>query len=87
MNFSCPACIAGVRGSIDPQNAAGLHTAVAGDALSSAVFAQLLLDMHRHIGVMLLDRMGAGETNCFTQHLEAATKVRTCAKQPRLHQH
>jgi hypothetical protein len=40
------------------------------------VFAQLLLDLHRQAGVMLLDRMGSAEVMRFSQHLEAAVQVR-----------
>lgn len=45
--------------------------------LSAGVFAQLLLDMHRHVGVVLLDRMGHGEACCLAQHLQVAAKVRS----------
>jgi hypothetical protein len=45
------------------------------DALGSGVFAQLLLDMHRQVGVMLLERMTSGVVNKLLQHLVKATKV------------
>lgn len=57
--------IEGVRAATDP----------GGDAVSAAVFAQLLLDMHRQVGVMLLDRMGSGEVHKLSKHLEAAAQV------------
>jgi UDP-glucose 4-epimerase len=46
-----------------------------GAGLTGSVFAQLLLDMHRHVGVMLVDRMSGGAVNVLTKHLEGATKV------------
>jgi hypothetical protein len=50
-------------------------SSVAEGGLSADMFAQLLLDMHRHVGVVLLDRMAHGQTRCLTQHLQAAAKV------------
>jgi hypothetical protein len=57
--------------------AGALHGAGPGayDALGSAVFAQLLLDMHRQVGVLLLERMSSGVVNRLQQHLVKATKV------------
>jgi hypothetical protein len=63
------------------------HTAIASNAISTAVgstetcsmnaaaFAQLLLDMHRQAGVMLLDRMGDSVVQHMAAHVEVAVQV------------
>lgn len=45
-------------------------------AVNAASFAQLLLDMHRYAGVMLLDKTAAAEVYKLTLHLEQAAQVR-----------
>lgn len=64
-----------------PRSVSGGVSAAAdpgGDAVSAAVFAQLLLDMHRQVGVLLLDRMGSGVVYKLSKHLEAAAQVGPC---------
>jgi hypothetical protein len=67
--------VAGSRFSIDLQGTAGPLLSGGGAGLGGSVFAQLLLDMHRHVGVMLVDRMSAGAVSALTKHLQAAIKV------------
>lgn len=45
-------------------------------SLNAAAFAQLLLDMHRQAGVMLLDRMGSNVVLQLAVHVEMAVQVR-----------
>lgn len=44
-------------------------------ALNAAAFSQLLLDMHRQAGIMLLDRMGPYLVNVLAQHVMTALQV------------
>jgi hypothetical protein len=47
-------------------------------SMNAAAFAQLLLDMHRQAGVMLLDRMGEGVVQHMAAHVELAVQVGVC---------
>jgi hypothetical protein len=44
-------------------------------SMNAAAFAQLLLDMHRQAGVMLLDRMGDSVVQHMAAHVEVAVQV------------
>lgn len=44
-------------------------------SLNAAAFAQLLLDMHRQAGIMILDRAGEGVVKQLANHVEAAVQV------------
>jgi hypothetical protein len=43
--------------------------------MNAAAFAQLMLDMHRQAGVMLLDRMGDSVVQHMAAHVEVAVQV------------
>jgi hypothetical protein len=43
--------------------------------MNAAAFAQLLLDMHRQAGVLLLDRMGDSVVQHMAAHVEVAVQV------------
>jgi hypothetical protein len=61
----------------------GTAGSTAGDAvggtepssMNAAAFAQLLLDMHRQAGLMLLDRMGDSVVQHMAAHVEVAVQV------------
>jgi hypothetical protein len=51
-------------------------------ALNAAAFSQLLLDMHRQAGIMLLDRMGHYLASLLADHVMTALQVRPVAVHP-----
>lgn len=57
------------------QHVAAGTTGAVPDALQPSNFSQMLLDMHRQAGIMVLDRLADDVTQQFTVHLDRALQV------------